>query len=155
MAVTLDDYDCYYTIHSYGHLFTQRLWALEPAGCHSWMGIANNIEGKERRRYPRVKAQLPLDVRASEDAHPLRTTTSEVSVGGCYVETIFTLAVGVKVFLTLWLNQRAIRMTAVVATRHPQIGNGFEFGDMPLGDRLKLAEFMDEPAPGSENTKNP
>lgn len=115
------------------------------------MDTQSKFDGKERRRYQRVKAQLLLDLRTSEDALPLRTTTAEVSVGGCYAETMFTLAVGVKVFLTLWLNQRAIRLTAIVATRHPQVGNGFEFCDMPLGDRLILADYVNETPSGSSD----
>lgn len=103
----------------------------------------------------RVKVQLPLDLRTSEGATPLRVSTTNISVEGCYVKTIFTLAVGEKVFLTLWLDQRAIRMSAVVVTRHPRVGNGFKFGDMPVGDQLKLAEFMSNSPAGSESSKGP
>jgi hypothetical protein len=56
---------------------------------------------------------------------------------------MFTLAVGTKVSMTLWLNEQAVRTDALVATRHLQFGNGFEFIDMSTEDRLKLTQFIE------------
>ncbi|MGH9514252.1 MAG: PilZ domain-containing protein [Terriglobales bacterium] len=106
---------------------------------------AKNLEGgKERRRYPRVKANLSVALHTTENATPLRVSIVEISLCGCYIETMFTMAVGEKVFLIFWLNEQAIRATALVATRHPQVGNGFEFIDMSPEDRLKLSDFIRE-----------
>ena len=105
---------------------------------------ANNVEGKDRRRYPRVKANVSVELRTTENANPSRVSIVEISLCGCYIETMFTMALGEKAFLTLWLNEQSIRTTAVVATRHPQVGNGFEFIDMLPEDRLRLSEFIRE-----------
>jgi hypothetical protein len=67
--------------------------------------------------------------------------TDEISLCGCYVETMFTLDVGVKIRLSLWLNEQQIHATAIVATRYPQVGNGFDFTEMEPEDRLKLERF--------------
>ena len=105
---------------------------------------ANNVEGKDRRRYPRVKANVSVELRTTENANPSRVSIVEISLCGCYIETMFTMALGEKAFLTLWLNEQSIRTTAVVATRHPQVGNGFEFIDILPEDRLRLSEFIRE-----------
>jgi c-di-GMP-binding flagellar brake protein YcgR len=113
---------------------------------------AKSGEGKDRRRYPRLKANVSVEVRTTENALPFRVSIVEVSLCGCYIETMFTMAVGEKAFLTLWLNEQTIRTTAVVATRHPQFGNGFEFIDMSPEDRLRLDEFINTI---SSDTHNP
>jgi hypothetical protein len=55
---------------------------------------------------------------------------------------MFTLDIGAKVALTFSLNGEQIGTTAVVATRYPQVGNGFDFVDMKPEDRLKLNDFI-------------
>ena len=114
---------------------------------------AKNLEWKERRRYPRAKANVSVEMHTTENSIPSRVSTVEISLCGCYVETMFTMAVGAKVFMTLWLNEQPIRTTAVVATRHPQVGNGFEFIDMSPEDRFSLSEFIYGLSP--EVTLNP
>ena len=47
-----------------------------------------------------------------------------------------------KVFMTLWLNGKPVGTRAVVATKYPQLGNGFDFIDMSLDDLLKFNEFI-------------
>jgi hypothetical protein len=56
-------------------------------------------DGAERRRYPRVKARIPVEIRSLVSPAPSRAVTEEVSLCGCYVETMFTLDVGVKISL--------------------------------------------------------
>jgi c-di-GMP-binding flagellar brake protein YcgR len=96
----------------------------------------------ERRRYPRVKANIPVEL--SLGAAPLRTATNEVSLCGCYIESMFTMDVGTKLTLSLSLKDEMIRCTGTVATKHPQVGNGIEFIDMAPENRLKLSEYIAE-----------
>jgi hypothetical protein len=75
---------------------------------------------------------------------PLRTATSETSLGGCYVETMFTLAVGTILKMTLWLGDERVITVGRVATCFPQVGNGIEFTGMNTGDQEKLERFLAE-----------
>jgi c-di-GMP-binding flagellar brake protein YcgR len=104
--------------------------------------MSSGNSGDEQRRYPRAKAQISIEIRTNETAAPWRVSTADISLCGCYVESMFTLEVGAKVRLTVWLNEQPIRTSAVVATRYPQLGNGFEFIDLSPQDRLKLGEFL-------------
>jgi c-di-GMP-binding flagellar brake protein YcgR len=96
----------------------------------------------ERRRYPRVKGRIAVEIRSAQSPTASRATTEEISQSGCYVETMFTLDVGTKVSLTFWLKEERIEATALVATRYPQVGNGFDFVNMSADDRLKLNNFI-------------
>jgi c-di-GMP-binding flagellar brake protein YcgR len=106
------------------------------------MNAGTNSQKPERRRYPRFKAQLPVELRTGEDVAPVRTSTAEISVGGCYIESMFTLSTGLNVMLTLWVNEQTIRTNALVATRHQQVGNGFEFVNLSSEDRVKINDFI-------------
>ena len=103
---------------------------------------SNSLDGRERRRHQRLKVQVSVEIRTDEDAAPLRLSTDDISLCGCYVETIFPLDIGAKVFMTLWLNDKPVGTRAVVATKYPQLGNGFDFVDMSLDDLLKFSEFI-------------
>jgi c-di-GMP-binding flagellar brake protein YcgR len=95
----------------------------------------------ERRRYPRVKAKLPVEFHCSGKP-ATRTAVDEISLCGCYVETMFTMEIGTKLDVFFWLNEEKITAKAIVATKYPQVGNGIDFVDMQPGDRLKLNSFI-------------
>ena len=92
----------------------------------------------ERRRFPRVKTEIPLELRHSGSPAPVRATTSEISLGGCYIETMFTLDVGTQVDVILWLDDQKVKAKGVIATRYPQVGNGIDLVEMTAEDRKKL-----------------
>ncbi len=96
----------------------------------------------ERRRYPRVKTEVSLELRHPGSTAPLRVTTSEISFGGCYVETMFTLDIGTKLSMVFWLGDEKVTANGVIATRYPQVGNGIDFVDMSAPDRAKLEGFL-------------
>ena len=98
--------------------------------------------GAERRRYPRVRAKIPVEIHSDQGTTASRTATDEISLCGCYVETMFTLDIGAKVVLTFSVNNEQLRTTAVVAMRYPQVWNGCDFVDMTPEDRLKLNDFI-------------
>ncbi len=97
----------------------------------------------ERRRYPRMKAKVPIELKCAGTA-PMRTATDEISLCGCYIETMFTMEVGTSLSLTLSLKDDVIRCTGVVATKYPQVGNGIDFVDIVPDDRLKLSAYIAE-----------
>ena len=99
-------------------------------------------ETGDRRRYPRVKAQIPVELLPSGTTMPMRTATEEISLCGCYIPSMFTLEVGKTLHVVLSLDEERIRASAVVATRFPNIGNGIDFIDMDPNDRMKLHNFI-------------
>ena len=74
----------------------------------------------------------------------MRTATDEISLCGCYIETMFTMEVGTRLGIALSLGNEVIRCTAVVATKYPQVGNGIDFIDMAQADRLTLSRYIAE-----------
>lgn len=97
----------------------------------------------ERRRSPRVKVALQIEIRPAGTDVPTRLTTSDVSLGGCYVEMALTLEVGTKLDIVLWLDQHKVITKGVVVTRHPQFGNSLQFGHMSFENEARLRCFLD------------
>ena len=73
---------------------------------------------------------------------PLRVKTTDLSIGGLYVELMFTLEVGTKLKIVLWLNDVQVSTGGIVVTRDLQVGNGIKFIDMATEDRLRLKRFL-------------
>jgi len=96
----------------------------------------------ERRRHPRCKVAIPVELHMPGVSTPSRTSAEEISLGGCYIETTFTVPVGTKLAMTLWLDDVPINVSCVVVTCHPQFGNGFEFLEIRAEDRERLAKFI-------------
>ena len=98
----------------------------------------------EKRRHPRRKVPVQIELHLEGVAAPLRTATSETSLGGCYVETMFTFSVGTLLTMTLWLGDEKVMTECRVATCFPQVGNGIQFTGMSDDTRSKLERFLAE-----------
>jgi len=81
---------------------------------------------EEHRSNNRIKVDTPVEFRAEGSQTPVRTNLSDLSLSGCYIETMFTLPVGTKVELTVSL-PRPVHLRGVVVTNTPQVGNGIKF----------------------------
>ena len=55
---------------------------------------------------------------------------------------MFTLEVGTKLKIVLWLNDVQVSAGGMVVTRDLQVGNGIKFIDMATGERLRLKRFL-------------
>ena len=96
----------------------------------------------DKRNWPRVKIAVQTELRLA-GSPSIRATTSDLSVGGCYVEMMFTLEVGREMEITLWLGQAKVVTKAKVVTCHPQFGNGIQFLKMSQEDQDLLWTFLD------------
>jgi len=97
---------------------------------------------KERRQHPRSKVTVGVEVQLDHPVLPLRATTAELSLGGCYIKMMFTLEVGTKLTVLLWMDGDNVYTRGIVVTRYPHLGNGIQFTEMGLEDRARLARFL-------------
>ena len=86
-----------------------------------------------------VEVRLHLE---KQTTPPLRAQTADISLGGCYVEMMFTLEVGTKVYLTIFLSDTKVNVEGIVVTRDMQVGNGVQFTSMAAEDNAKLRHFL-------------
>jgi hypothetical protein len=97
----------------------------------------------ERRSHPRFALQVQLELHEEGSDVPIRLTTTDLSRGGCYVQTNMPLAVGIRVYLRLWLGHTALRIKGRIVTSHPQFGNGIMFIEYEGDGQKVLADYLD------------
>jgi c-di-GMP-binding flagellar brake protein YcgR len=96
----------------------------------------------ERRQYTRLKLQVPMEIYVEGNDSPLRGATSDLSLGGCYLETIFPFPIGTNLELKLQLDDTLL-VLATVVTCDPQVGNGIRFSRMLPEDIEQLQTFLE------------
>jgi hypothetical protein len=97
----------------------------------------------DRRNHPRLKCRLAAEIRTPQSRFPLGVETTDVSLGGCYVATMFPLAAGTKVDFRCWIGTTAIACKAVIRTSDPNVGNGIAFLDLDELSRAVLANHLE------------
>ncbi len=92
---------------------------------------------QERRRHPRVKMSARIDLTPAGRKFATGAVTSDVSLGGCYIETMFPLPKGTEVEITLHVGEGVLALGTVM-TCDPNIGNGIMFTKILPEDREEL-----------------
>jgi hypothetical protein len=97
---------------------------------------------RERREHIRRKVKVPIELYIEGNDSPLRGATSDLSLGGCYMETIFPLPIGTNLELKLQLEDTLLVLGTVV-TCDPQVGNGIGFSRMLPEDIEQLRIYLE------------
>src|ERR1035438_5237552 len=96
----------------------------------------------KQRKHPRFQAKVPLEIHIEGSNTPIRCATYDLSLGGCYVETMFPFPVGTNLELKLQLESTLLIVAKVVA-HYPLVGNGIQFVRILPEDLEELRAFMD------------
>jgi hypothetical protein len=95
-----------------------------------------------RRGHPRLKTSVPLELYVEGSGSPHRGATADLSLTGCYIETIFPWPIGTNLELKLQLDGTLL-VLATVVTCDPQVGNGIQFTKMLPEDINELRSFLE------------
>jgi hypothetical protein len=103
--------------------------------------------GTDRRRHPRIKCFLAVELRVDDSPTPIWGNLSNTSVGGCLVETATPVKPGAKVDIALWLANgkiwvKGFALSGVVTRSGPATGIRVRFDGMSAGGRDSLREFL-------------
>ena len=120
-------------------------------------GATVSVLPGNRRRWPRHKISFPIELRDERVNTPMRINATDVSGNGCYVETILPLPVGTTLRVDFYLENQRIKISAVIRTCDPGVGNGIEFTGMPLDGKQQLQAYLDgiDPQMGISAPKPP
>lgn len=97
---------------------------------------------ENRREYARIKVSVPFEIQTDASRAPIRGATTDLSLGGCYIESIFPFPIGTNLDIKLSI-QSTVLISAIVVTCDPQVGNGIRFNTMLAEDREALAAFLE------------
>lgn len=97
---------------------------------------------QDRRKHPRAKLRVEVELRMEDSATSSRGATSDLSMGGFYIETMFTMPVGTRLEITLYL-ENPVLVVGVVATCDPLVGNGITFTKILPEDQEELRAYIE------------
>lgn len=102
---------------------------------------------QDRRRYPRMKCFVAVELRVGEAAAPVWGNLANTSMGGCFVETATPVASGANVEIGLWLANgkiwiKGLILNGVVTKSTPSFGVRVKFSDLASTERESLRHFL-------------
>jgi hypothetical protein len=106
-------------------------------------GATVSVLPSNRRRWPRHKITFPIELRDERINTPMRINATDVSGNGCYVETILPLPIGTTLRVDFYLENQHIKISALIRTCDPGVGNGIEFTGMPLEGKQQFQAYLD------------
>jgi hypothetical protein len=102
--------------------------------------------GQDRRRHPRIKCFVAVEMRVNDAGAPIWGNLSNTSLGGCQVETATLIAGGAKVEIGLWVASGKIWVKGLalngVVTRSAAGGVRIRFAGMDPAEKENLRQFL-------------
>lgn len=103
--------------------------------------------GNDRRRHPRLKCFVAVELRVDDIPTPIWGNLSNTSVGGCLVETASPVKPGAKVEIGLWVPNgklwvKGFVLSGVVTRSGPTTGVRVRFDSMASAERDNLRQFL-------------
>jgi hypothetical protein len=104
--------------------------------------------GQDRRRHPRLKCFVAVEMRINGIDAPLWGNLSNASVGGCRVETSALVPGGAKVEIGLWIASgkiwvKGLALNGLVSRNAPAAGDiRVHFSGMNAAEKENLRQFL-------------
>jgi PilZ domain-containing protein len=103
--------------------------------------------GQDRRRYPRLKCFVAVELRVAGSPSPIWGNLSNTGMGGCFVETATPIPARASVEVGLWLANgklwiKGIILNGVVTRSSPSFGVRVKFADLESNERESLRQFL-------------
>jgi len=103
--------------------------------------------GSDRRKHPRIKCFVAVEVRVDETPTPIWGNLSNTSASGCLIETAHPVKPGAKVEIGLWVPNgkiwvKGFALSGVVARTGSGNGLRVRFEGMAPAERDSLRQFL-------------
>jgi Tfp pilus assembly protein PilZ len=96
----------------------------------------------DRRNRSRQSCSIGAEVNRSTSAVPYRVLLTDLSDGGCYVQTTEPFPVGTAVEVVVWSNDEKLRLPARVQGVHPGLGMGLQFAFKTDAQREQIRQLL-------------
>jgi diguanylate cyclase (GGDEF)-like protein/putative nucleotidyltransferase with HDIG domain len=118
---------------------------LAEADRRMYMEKQKQLSYKDRRSHPRLKCRVTIEMQTEEGGPPLFANVTDVSMGGCYVETSTIVAPGNSIRVAFSMDDASLSAEGVVARLDPGSGIAVQFREMNREGRermFKIIEFV-------------
>jgi hypothetical protein len=109
--------------------------------------IFTPTSAQDRRRYPRLKCFVAVELRIDGSAAPVWGNLSNTSLGGCLVETAAPVSTGAKLEVGLWVANgkiwvKGLILTGIVTGSSPSFVVRIKFAELDACERETLRQFL-------------
>jgi hypothetical protein len=103
--------------------------------------------GQDRRRYPRMKCFVAVELHIDGSPAPVWGNLSNTSLGGGFVETVTPVKTGVKLEIGLWVANgkiwvKGLILNGIVTRSNPSFGVRLKFDTLEPAERETLRQFL-------------
>ena len=100
------------------------------------------VSSSNRRERSRQACRLGADVYRVGESVPYRCTLSDISTGGCYVESTAPFSLGTHVEIIVRTEQLKLRVRGTVQTVHRGFGMGVQFNLSTVHEREQVRQLI-------------
>ena len=117
--------------------------ALQPEACHPGLAAGTGaLSASDRRNRERRACSLGADVYREDSKVPHRSTLSDISTGGCYVETPEPFPQGTMLTIVVRTADAKLSVVGKVESTHPGYGMGVRFSLTDDGERTRVRQLI-------------
>lgn len=103
--------------------------------------------GADRRRHPRLKCYVAVELRFEGSEAPIWGNLANASMGGAFIELASPVPPGGSAEIGLWLATgkiwvKGLVLNGVVTSSSPSYGARIKFSELQEGDRESLKQFL-------------
>src|SRR5499425_394577 len=98
---------------------------------------------KNRRLYPRMKGRITIEFRPEGSEVPVYANLTDISMGGCYVETSTILTAGSKINMRFSMDDPGLSAEGVVTRLDPGAGVAVQFREMNREGRERMFTILE------------
>jgi diguanylate cyclase (GGDEF)-like protein len=98
---------------------------------------------KDRRLHPRLKCRVTIELKSEIQGTPLYANLTDVSIGGCFVETSNILSPGTNLTLSFSMEDGTLTAEGVVARIDPGVGVAVQFKETNREGREKMLKILE------------
>jgi diguanylate cyclase (GGDEF)-like protein/putative nucleotidyltransferase with HDIG domain len=118
---------------------------LAEADRRMYLEKQKQLSYKDRRSHPRIKCRVTIEMETEPGGPPMFANVTDVSLGGCFVETSTIVAPGSRIKLVFSMDDATLSAEGVVARLDAGTGVAVQFREMNREGRermFKILEFV-------------
>src|SRR6266496_662259 len=116
---------------------------LAEADRRMYLEKQKQLSYKDRRSHPRLKCRVTIEMQTEENGPPLFANVTDVSLGGCYVETSTILAAGSSIKLNFSMDDASLSAEGLVARLEPGSGVAVQFRETNREGRERMFKILE------------
>ena len=98
---------------------------------------------KDRRLHPRLKCRVTIELQSDGSLAPMFANLTDISMGGCYIETSEIMSPGTKLKLGFSMDDGTLSTDGIVARIEPGTGVAVQFKEVNREGRERMAKILE------------